>query len=127
MRDAAALSDCLVVSFKFPPIGEGGVPDPQTAPISAYRYAEAKRKVKDAEARARPLIRLWDKDMSFIGVIGGEKSVDVHQLLHDTGTGSIVLRGSDWINNFLRTDVRANDDLNITIDPYPHNRNWRWR
>ena len=110
-----------------PAPGEGGVPDPIKAPISAYRYAEAKRKVKDAEARARPLIRLWDKDMSFIGVIGGEKSVDVHQLLHDTGTGSIVLRGSDWINKFLRTDVRANDDLNITIDPYPHNRNWRWR
>jgi len=113
--------------FKFPPVGEGGVPDPHTAPISAYRYAHAKRMVKDAEGRARPLIRLWDKDMAFIGRIGGEKSVDVEQRLHDTGTGSIVLRGSDWINKFLRTDVRANDDLNITIDPYPNNRNWRWR
>ncbi|OBH20799.1 hypothetical protein [Mycolicibacter sinensis] len=115
------------MAFKFPPIGQNGVPDPLRAPISAYRYAHAKRLVKDAESRARPLIRLWDKDMNFIGRIGGEKSVDVEQRLHDTGTGSIVLRGSDWINKFLRTDVRANDDLNITIDPYPNNRNWRWR
>ncbi|WP_131810466.1 LAGLIDADG family homing endonuclease [Mycolicibacter heraklionensis] len=113
--------------MRLPRIGENGVPNPLTAPISAYRYADAKRKVKDAESRARPLIRLWDKNMDFIGRIGGEKSVDVEQRLHDTGTGSIVLRGSDWINKFLRTDVRANDDLNITIDPYPNNRNWRWR
>ncbi|MEB3034771.1 hypothetical protein KV113_24830 [Mycolicibacter sp. MYC340] len=65
--------------------------------------------------------------MDFIGQIAGEKSVDVQTQLHETGTGSIVLRGSDWINRFLRTDVRSNDDLNITIDPYPNNRNWRWR
>lgn len=110
-----------------PRIGENGVPDPVTDPILAYRYANAKRLVKDAESRARPLIRLWDKDMEFIGRIAGEKSVDVEQRLHDTGTGSIVVRGSDWINRFLRTDVRANDDLNLTIDPYPNNRNWRWR
>lgn len=115
------------MTLTLPRIGENGVPNPLTAPISAYRYADAKRKVKDYESRARPLIRLWDKDMQFIGRIGGEKSVDVEQRLHDTGTGSIVLRGSDWINKFLRTDVRANDDLNITIDPYPNNRNWRWR
>lgn len=113
--------------IKLPAPGEGGVPDPLTSPILAYRYAHAKRQVKDAESRKRPLIRLWDKNMEFLGVIGGEKSVDVEQRLHDTGTGSIVLRGSDWINKFLRTDVRANDDLNITIDPYPNRRNWRWR
>lgn len=115
------------MAVKLPRVGENGVPDPLRAPISAYRYADAKRKVKDAESRQRPLIRLWDKNMDFIGRIGGEKSVDVEQRLHDTGTGSIVLRGSDWINKFLRTDVRANDDLNITIDPYPNNRNWRRR
>lgn len=115
------------MTIKLPRLGENGVPDPVRAPISAYRYTNEKRKVKEAEARARPLIRLWDKDMKFIGRIGGEKSVDVEQKLHDTGTGSIVLRGSDWINRFLRTDVRSNDDLNITIDPYPNNRNWRWR
>ncbi|MEZ0382169.1 hypothetical protein [Mycobacterium sp. pW045] len=115
------------MTVTFPPIGANGVPDPLTAPISAYRYALAKREVIDAESKARPLIRLWDKNMEFIGVIGGEKSLDVNQLLHDTGTGSIILRGSDWINRFLRTDVRANDDLNITIDPYPNRRNWRWR
>lgn len=116
-----------MVAVKFPVLGEHGVPDPHRAPISAYRYLDAKRKVKEAEARGRALIRLWDKNMDFIGRIGGEKSVDVETRLHDTGTGSIVLRGSDWINRFLRTDVRANDDLNITIDPYPNNRNWRYR
>lgn len=107
--------------------GETGVPDPVKNPITAYRWMDAKRKVKDAESRAQPLIRLWDKDMRFIGRIAGEKSLDVEMKLHDTGTGSIVLPASNWINKFLRTDVRANDDLNITIDPYPNNRNWRTR
>lgn len=115
------------MTITLPPIAEGGVPDPVRNPISAYMWADAKRNAKDAESRARPLIRLWDKDLKFIGRIGGEKSLDIETRLHDTGTGSIVLRGSDWINRFLRTDVRSNDDLNITVDPYPNNRNWRWR
>lgn len=114
--------------IKPPPIGSDGVaPDPRTDPISAYRYLDARRDLKVAEARQRPLIRLWDKSMRYIGTVANEKSVNVEQLLHDTGTGTIELFASDWLTKFLRTDVRAEEDLHVTIDPYPNNRNWRWR
>ena len=110
-----------------PQIGASGVPNPVTAPISAYRYADAKRQIIDMEAKARPLIRLWDNRMHYIGTVASEKSVSAEELLHDTGQSDIAVRASDWLVEFLRHDVRKDEDLHLTIDPYPHNRNWRWR
>jgi hypothetical protein len=107
--------------------GTAGVPNPVTAPISAWRYADTKRQLIDLEAKARPLIRLWDKNMSYIGTIASELSVSAEELLHDTGQADFVLRATDWLVDFLRTDVRRDEDLHITVDPYPHNRSWRWR
>lgn len=117
----------MATVIKPPQIGTGGVPNPVTDPISAYRYLDGKRQVIEEEAKARPLVRLWDKGMRYIGTVANEKSVSAEVMLHDTGMGKIELLGSDWLVEFLRTDVRAEEDLHITIDPYPHNRNWRWR
>ena len=110
-----------------PEVGAGGPPDPCSAPISAYRYLDAKRDVIDREVKARPLIRLWDNHMRYIGTVAAEKSIDAEELLHDSGQADIVLRADDWIVDFLRRDVRKDEDLHVTIDPYPHRRNWRWR
>ena len=110
-----------------PTVGAGGPPDPVLDPWAAYSYLDAKRDVIDAEARARPLIRLWDKYHRYIGTVANEKSLNAEEMLHDTGTGEVVLRASDWLVDFLKTDVRKDEDLHITIDPYPHNRDWRWR
>ena len=117
----------MATVIKPPQIGSGGVPDPVRDPISAYRYLDGKRQIIEEEAKARPLVRLWDKAMRYIGTVVNEKSVSAEVMLHDTGMGKIELLGSDWLVEFLRTDVRAEEDLHITIDPYPHNRNWRWR
>lgn len=110
-----------------PQIGSGGRPKGGTDPLSSYIYLDARRRVMDAEAKQRPLIRLWDNRMRYIGTIASEKSVNAQQILHDTGSGDIVINGNDWLVEFLRTDVRTEEDLHITIDPYPNNRNWRWR
>lgn len=112
-----------------PQVGADGVPDPRTAPISAFRYLDAKRQLLDEEAREKPLIRLWDKQMRYIGTVANEKSVNAEEMLHDTGTGEIVLRNDDWLVQFLRdpNEVRKDEDLHISIDPYPRRRNWRWR
>ncbi|QFP94810.1 minor tail protein [Mycobacterium phage Marshawn] len=110
-----------------PTVGARGVPDPVKNPIEAYRYLDAKRDLIDEEARAKPLIRLWDNQMRYIGTVAAEKSVDAEELLHDTGEADIVLRADDWLVEFMRTDVRKDEDLHITIDPYPHRRSWRWR
>lgn len=111
-----------------PVVGANGkAPNPVKGPISAYRYLDAKRDLIDMEAKERPLIRLWDNQMHYIGTVASEKSVDAEELLHDTGQGDIVLRGDDWLVDFLRRDVRKDQDLHVTIDPYPRRRNWRWR
>lgn len=110
-----------------PAIGVGGPPNPVTAPISAYRYLDAKRDLIDTESRERPLIRLWDNRMRYIGTVAAEQSLNAEELLHDTGQADIVLRGEDWLIDFMRRDVRRDEDLHITIDPYPRRRNWRWR
>lgn len=102
-------------------------PDPVLNPISAWNYCNSRRKVVDAEAKERPLLRIWDKRMQYIGTVATERSLDAEQMLHETGTGQVVLRGSDWLINFIRTDVRAHEDLNLTVDPYPRWRNWRRR
>ncbi|WNO27506.1 minor tail protein [Mycobacterium phage Ageofdapage] len=110
-----------------PACGANGVPDPVKNPIEAFRYLDLKRELIDAEAREKPLIRLWDKAFKYIGTVAAEKSVDAEEMLHDTGQGDIVLRGDDWLVEFMRTDVRREEDLHVTIDPYPHRRNWRRR
>ncbi|QJD50424.1 minor tail protein [Mycobacterium phage Chris] len=110
-----------------PAVGANGVPDPVKNPIEAYRYLDLKRDLIDAEAREKPLIRLWDNQMRYIGTVAAEKSVDAEEMLHDTGQGDIVLRGDDWLVEFMRSDVRKDEDLHVTIDPYPHRRSWRWR
>lgn len=110
-----------------PKVGANGVPSPCKNPLEAYRYLDLKRQLIDAEAGEKPLIRLWDKSMRYIGTVAAEQSVDAEEMLHDTGQGDIVLRGDDWLVEFMRSDVRKDEDLHITIDPYPHRRNWRWR
>lgn len=110
-----------------PTVGENGVPDPLSAPISAYRYLDARREVIDAEARGKPLIRLWDNRMRYIGTVASEHSLSAEELLHDTGAADIPIRGDDWIVDFMRRDVRKDEDLHVTVDPYPNRRNWRWR
>lgn len=101
--------------------------DPKSDPIAAWNQINSRRRVIDEEAKAPSLYRIWDKSMHYVGTVRTHKSFDAEQMQHDSGTGEVVLRGSDWLVNFLRTDVRAEEDLNFTVDPYPHRRNWRWR
>lgn len=108
------------------PAGHVGA-HPSRDPIAAWNQVDTRRKVLDAESRSPSLYRIWDKSMRYIGTARAHRSFDGEIMQHDSGAGSIVLWGSDWLVNFLRTDVRAEEDLNFTVDPYPHRRNWRHR
>ncbi|WP_264066888.1 hypothetical protein [Mycolicibacterium komossense] len=101
--------------------------DPKRDPIATWNQVNSRRRVIDEEAKAPSLYRLWDKKLRYIGTVRTHKAFDAEQMQHDTGTGEVVLRGADWLVKFVRTDVRAEEDLNFTVDPYPHRRNWRWR
>lgn len=107
-------------------IAEKEVPDPSN-PLSAYRYLEARRELYKQQKRERPLLRLWDKNMNFIGTIAQEKSVRVEELMADSGSATCVIRRDNWLSDFMLYDRRAEEDLHFTLDPIPTNRSWRTR
>lgn len=106
-----------------------GIPDPRKDPLRAYKYIKKRRRAIFMSHRQRPLLRIWDKDMNFIGRIPLEKSVDWQELMYSAGGGQITItRKNNWLSDFLINDVRAEEDLNVTIDPNPTKRTWerRW-
>jgi hypothetical protein len=109
-------------------IGIDGVPDAHKDPMQSYRYIVARRNVIIGSHKQRPLIRLWDKDMNFIGRLTGERDVSWQELMHSAGAASVKVLRSNWLADFLIKDVRAEEDLHITIDPRPSKRHWstRW-
>lgn len=108
-------------------IGLNGAPDARVDPIQAYRYIVSRRNVIIGSFKQRPLIRLWDKNMNLIGRITGERDVSWQELMYSAGAGSITIQRSNWLGDFLLKDVRADEDLHITIDPRPTKRSWRTR
>jgi hypothetical protein len=108
-------------------VGLNGVPSPQRNPLQAYRYIVERRNTIIRANKQRPLIRLWDASMNYIGRITGEISADWEELLYSAGAAQVTIARSNWLADFLMKDVRAEDDLHITIDPRPTKRSWRTR
>ena len=108
-------------------IGGNGVPSPHGDPLVAYRYLEHRRQIINDAMRQRPLLRLWDKDMQYIGQIAQEKSVQVEEVASDSGGASIVVRRDNWLSETILYDRRAVEDLHITLDPNPTKTDWRTR
>ena len=106
-------------------VGLGGVP---TDPMQQYRYIVSRRNTIIQSFKQRPLIRLWDKNMNYIGRITGERQLDWQELMYSAGAGRVKILRSNWLSDFLIKDVRAEEDLHITIDPRPTKRHWstRW-
>jgi hypothetical protein len=107
-------------------VGVGGVPD-LTDPMSTYRYLEKRRTNIIESVKQRPLMRLWDKNMVYVGQIAQERSVMVEEAMADSGAGNIVIRRDNWLSDFMLFDRRAEEDLHITIDPIPTAPDWRTR
>lgn len=107
-------------------IGQGGIPD-LTDPMGVYRYIEKKREVLIDSVRQRPLVRLWDKNMDLIGQVANEKSVQISEVMADSGGGNIVIRRNNWLSEIIAHDRRVEEDLHITVDPIPTQQDWRTR
>lgn len=108
-------------------VGLNGAPDPHVDPLQSYRYIVSRRNTIIGSHKQRPLIRLWDKSMNYIGRITGEKVVDWEKMMYTAGGAKLVIQRSNWLSDFLIKDVRAEEDLHITIDPRPTKRTWRER
>ena len=95
--------------------------------ISKYRLLNARRQVILDAGRQRPLLRLFDKKMHYLGTVSVERSAEYEKLLDDSGVGTVSLRWSDWLADLCAHKTRVQEDLHLAIDPNPNNRSWRTR
>ena len=98
-----------------------------TDAITKYRLLDARRQLILDAGRQRPLLRLMDKRMRYLGTVSVEKSAEYERLLDDSGVGLIKLRWSDWLADLCAHDTRVQEDLHLLIDPNPNQRSWRTR
>lgn len=100
-------------------IGALSKPLPSTDPLAAYRYNEARARTLQNGFRQRPLLRMQDKNLQQFASIGGERSVRFEEIATDTGEAGVVLRGGDYLADFVRNAVRLEEDLHLSIDINP--------
>lgn len=102
-------------------------PLPAQDPISSYRYLRARGDVLKDAFRQRPLVRMQDKNLQQLAVIGNEISCVAEEVAADTGEATVVIRGGDYLGDFVRNAVRIEEDLHLSIDPNPTKPSWKTR
>jgi len=108
-------------------IGALSAPVPASDPMAAYRYLRGRRDIIAGAGKQRPLIRLQDKNLDHIAVIGGEISCHTEEVATESGSATVVLRGGDYLAEFVRKAVRLEEDLHLSVDPVPSNPSWKTR
>lgn len=108
-------------------IGALSKPLPSQDPLAAYRYNEARARTLKQGFKQRPLLRMQDKNLEQITVIGGERSVRFEEIATDTGEAGIVIRGGSDLGDFVRNAVRLEEDLHLSIDINPQRLSWKTR
>lgn len=66
--------------------------------------------------RARPYMRIWDKDWNFKCVLLGEISASFEEKLNDTGEGQVKLFGNHPLKDWLTAELNQQEDVHITVD-----------
>jgi hypothetical protein len=103
-------------------------PVPDKDPVTTYRYLNARRQLILDGAKARPLVRMQDKNYNQLATVGQEKSCHFEEIAHDSGSAAVVIRGGDYLGDFVRNAVRVEEDLHLSIDPIATQPDWptRW-
>lgn len=107
-------------------IGAYSKPLPASDPISSYRYLRRRSEMWTEAAQQRPLVRLQDKNLSHIARVGNEISVRTEEIATDAGEGAIVLRGGDYLADFVKR-TQIDEDLHFSVDPIATSPTWRTR
>lgn len=68
------------------------------------------------DSRARPFIRIWDKNWLLKSVLFGEIEAEFTEKLNDTGSGQIVLFGKHKLQKWLISELKQEEDVHITVD-----------
>lgn len=108
-------------------IGALSAPAPQSDPMASYRYLRGRRDIIAGAGKQRPLVRMQDKNLEHLAVIGSEISCTAEEIAADTGSATVVLRGGDYLADFVRKAVRIEEDLHLSIDPVPSRPSWKTR
>lgn len=108
-------------------IGALSAPLPASDPMAAYRYLRGRRDIIAGAGKQRPLIRLQDKNLDHIAVIGSEIACITEEIATESGSATVVLRGGDYLADFVRKAVRLDEDLHISVDPVPSKPSWKTR
>jgi hypothetical protein len=112
----------------FAPAGTGGVPSLGQNPFTAFNYITGARQLLIDSQTQRPLVRIWDENMTFLGDITEELSVTCEELYNDSGQLTLSIRAENWLADWMVYDRVPEQDLHITVDPVPTMRSWqnRW-
>jgi hypothetical protein len=108
-------------------IGAIDKPLPATDPLAAYRYNESRARTLQNAFRKRPVLRMQDSNLAHLADIGGERSVRFEEIATDTGEAGVVIRGGDYLGEFVRRAVRVEEDLHLSIDVNPLRLSWKTR
>jgi hypothetical protein len=108
-------------------VGAFSAPLPVDDPMSAYRYVRARRQSLIDSAKQPALVRLQDKNLSQLAPIGQAQSVRFEEIAADTGEAGVVLRGGDYLSKWVRSAVRLEEDLHLSLDPIPTKPDWKTR
>ena len=83
---------------------------------SHWDQAQKKRDERIASRRTPPLVRIWDGDWKFIGVVHGEISGSFSWKLNDTGTGELVLPLDHYISRWVLDYKNRKKNVHVTVD-----------
>lgn len=113
--------------FQSKVIGALEAPLPASDPMSAYRYLNSRRQTLIDSTRQRPLIRMQDKNLNQLATIGQEMSCVTEEIAADSGSATVVIRGGDYLGDFVRNAVRIEEDLHLSVDPIGTQPTWKTR
>lgn len=102
-------------------------PLPIDDPLASYRYIRARNQVLIDGAKRPGLVRMQDKNLNQLATIAQAKSVRFEEIAFDTGEAGVVIRGGDYLGQFVRNAVRIEEDLHLSVDPIATQPDWKSR
>lgn len=108
-------------------IGALGAPLPLDDPMASYRYIRARNQLLIDQAKQPGLVRLQDKNLTQLASLNQAQSVRFEEIAADTGEAGVVIRGGDYLGDFVRNAVRIDEDLHLSIDPIATRPDWKTR
>jgi len=111
----------------FTPNGMAGLPSGAVDSVSSINYLLNKRHTIERSAYQRPMVRLADKNLNIIAELTGELSQQFEEVMTDSGVAKYVVHWSNWLVDYMVNLTAVQEDLHLIFDPYPDNRNWRYR